>query len=298
MELRQLRYFIAVAEELHFGRAAQKLFVTQPALSQQIAQLENELGVELFVRASRTHQRKVVLTEAGENLLNDARRILQLSQRAVENTRRIGLKQQVLRFGIYKMTLRERIEEIMNLFARHFPDAELILTEHNTPDQVQQALLSESIDLGFTLLPLKYEALQAKVIRKGHLALIMSIHHPRAKEPGLTLESLENEKWIEINRLIHPFHEQIEAMCQQAGFSRQGKIVQEVSSLELLISMVKVGKGIAFISSAYDLGKESNIVMRRLENADHSPQQNVEISNALAFRSPGTPLIQAFMALL
>ena len=90
MELRQLKYFVGVAEELHFGHAAQKLFVSQPALSQQVKLLEAELGVELFVGFKRTQLHKVELTEAGRALLTDAKRILQLSDKAIRNASQAG----------------------------------------------------------------------------------------------------------------------------------------------------------------------------------------------------------------
>ncbi|HOY20291.1 MAG TPA: LysR substrate-binding domain-containing protein [Haliscomenobacter sp.] len=294
MELRQLRYFVAVAEDLHFSKAAQKLFVSQPALSQQIALLENEIGVELFVRASRQHLRKVELTEAGESFVIAARKILQLSQQAIEQARQIGLHQQVLQVGVYKTALRERLVELLQVLNHDFPKVEVKLVEFPTPQSVQAAVLAENIDLGFTLLPLHYPELSAKVIKKGSLKVILSQQHQRALEPSLTLESLQNEKWVEITRNLHPVYDEIEAMCQKAGFSRVGKIVQEVSSLELLISLVEVGRGIAFISSAYDLSREPNIVVKELVQADGSLFESVAIDSALVYLGKnGSPLVMA-----
>ena len=294
MELRQLRYFVAVAEDLHFSKAAQKLFVSQSALSQQIALLENEIGVELFVRASRQHLRKVELTEAGESFVTAARKILQLSQQAIEQARQIGLHQQVLQVGVYKTALRERLVELLQALNHDFPKVEVRLVEFPTPHSVQAAVLAENIDLGFTLLPLHYPELSAKVIKKGSLKVILSQQHQRALEPSLTLESLQNEKWVEITRSLHPVYDEIEAMCQKAGFSRVGKIVQEVSSLELLISLVEVGRGIAFISSAYDLSREPNIVVKELVQADGSLFESVAIDSALVYLGKnGSPLVMA-----
>jgi DNA-binding transcriptional LysR family regulator len=201
-----------------------------------------------------------------------------------------------LRLGLYKMNLRQRVVEMMHLFDKNFPEVEVTLKEFDTPQQVQEALLEENIDLGFTLEPLKYEALSAKVIKKGYLKVILPLQHPRAQEESLTLSSLHNEKWIEISRQWHPMYEEIEKICQSAGFSRSGKIVQEVSSLELLVSMVEVGKGIAFISSAYDLSRDPNVALRRLVNPDGSPLRALEITNALAWKNPGSPLLRAFLA--
>jgi DNA-binding transcriptional LysR family regulator len=294
MELRQLRYFVAVAEELHFSKAAQRLYVSQPALSQQIALLENEIGVELFIRASRQHLRKVELSEAGQHFLLAAQKILQLSQQAIEQAREIGLHQQVLHVGVYKTALRERIVELLQVLNRDFPNVEVKLVEFPTPQSVQEAVLAEKIDLGLTLLPLHYAELNAKVINKGSLRVILSQQHPRALEASLSLASLRDERWVEITRNLHPVYDEIEQMCQLAGFSRMGKIVQEVSSLELLISLVEVGRGIAFISSAYDLSKEPNIVVKELVHSDDSPFVSVAIDSALVYLGKnGSPLVRA-----
>ena len=99
---------------------------------------------------------------------------------------------------------------------------------------------------------------------------------------------------MEITRNLHPVYDEIEQMCQLAGFSRMGKIVQEVSSLELLISLVEVGRGIAFISSAYDLSKEPNIVVKELVHMDDSPFVSVAIDSALVYLGKnGSPLVRA-----
>ena len=121
MELRQLKYFVGVAEELHFGQAARKLFVTQSALSQQIKLLEVELGTELFVGIKRTKWHKVELTEAGALFLTDAQRILQLSEKAIQNIRQVVAKKQAITLGVFKLILPERIMGMIELFSTHYP---------------------------------------------------------------------------------------------------------------------------------------------------------------------------------
>ncbi len=299
MELRQLKYFVAIAEELHFGNAATKLFVSQSALSQQIQLLENEIGIELFVRIKRKQQRKVELTEAGNAFLIDSRKILQLSQKAVENARRIGLHQETIRLGVYKMLLKERIIEIISLFSKHFPTVEMKIVELPTYQSVQDGLMEETIDLGLTLLPLINDLLTAKTTQQGHLKVIMSINHPLAKQDFLKLFDFQHEKWVEISKSLHPFYDEIENACQEAGFSRIHNIIQEVSSLELLCSLVSLDIGIAFVPSLFNLSHIEGIVVKNVMNNDHLLFEQIKINHAIAYKNNRiSPLIEAFMGLV
>ena len=299
MELRQLKYFVAIAEELHFGNAANKLSVSQSALSQQIQLLENEIGIELFIRIKRKQQRKVELTEAGNSFLIDSRKILQLSQKAVENARRIGLHQEIIRLGVYKMLLKERIIEVISLFSKHFPTVEMKIIELPTYQSVQDGLMEETIDLGLTLLPLFNDSLTAKTTQQGHLKVIMCLNHPMAKQEFLKLSDFQHEKWVEINKSLHPFYDEIESACQEAGFSRIPNIIQEVSSLELLCSLVSLGIGIAFVPSLFNLSHIEGILVKNVVNDNDSLFEEIKINHAVAYKnSQISPLIEAFMGLV
>jgi DNA-binding transcriptional LysR family regulator len=299
MELRQLKYFVGVADELHFGRASEKLYVSQPALSQQIHLLEDEIGIELFSRVKRTQQRKVELTEAGSVFLIEAKNILQLADKAIETARRIGLQQKVIKLGVYRMMIRTRILEIIRIFSENFPDIELKLVELPTFLAVQDGLFDETIDIGITLLPLKYNQLTETPFKTGYLKVMLSENHPLAKEENLRLEQLKNEKWIEINKSIHTVFEDIERMCKNAGFSRESFIVQEVSSIELLGGLVSLGVGIAFVPSFYDASRVQGVVCKEIVNADGSPYKEVSIKQAICYKtSTSTPTIQALTTLV
>jgi DNA-binding transcriptional LysR family regulator len=291
MELRQLKYFVTIAEELHFNRASEKLFVSQPALSQQIQLLENEIGVELFEKIKRKKLRKVELTKAGEAFLMDAKKILQLSQKAIENARRIGLQQKTIRLGVYKMLLKERIIEVITLFSINFPDTEIKIIELPTFVSVQDALVEETVDVGLTLLPLRYEELTAKTTQQGHLVVILSEKHPLANQEYIKLSALKNEKWVEISKTLHPVYDEIEKACLQAGFSRIPNIVQEVSSLELLCSLVSLGIGIAFTPSLFNLNHVEGIVVKTVINDDNSPFVEIEINHSIAFKKGNNSLL-------
>ena len=284
MELRQLKYFVAIADELHFNHAAEKLFVSQPALSQQIQLLEEEIGVELFVKIKRKKLRKVELTKAGEAFLVDAKKILQLSQKAVENARKIGLQQQIVRLGVYKMLLKERIVEVITLFSNNFPSLEIKIIELPTFVSVQDALVEETIDLGLTLMPLRHPELTAKTTQQGHLVVILPQKHPLANQTSVKLSTLKDEKWVEITKSLHPVYDDIENACQHAGFSRIQNIVQEVSSLELLCSLVGLGIGIAFIPSLFNVNHFEGIVIKTVLNDDNSPFDAIEINHSIAYK--------------
>ena len=299
MELRQLKYFVGVAEELHFGHAAQKLFVSQPALSQQIKLLEGEIGVELFVGIKRRQLRKVELTEAGAAFLVEARRILQLSQKAIENARQVGAKQQVVTLGVFKLILPERIMAMLNLFSTHFPTVEIKLVELTTIEQVQEWVANERVDLGLTVLPLVFEGLTGRQYAQADYSILMNRSHPLATQSAVKLESLQQEKWIDHGREAGLFFGQIEEVCRQANFSRESNIVQVVPSFDLLKSMVRLGKGIAFIPASLDLRHEPSLLSMPIINADSTPFKQIVIQHVLIFKAERAgPLPKALAGLV
>jgi len=297
MELRQLRYFAEVATALHYGRAAERLCVSQPALSQQIQLLERELGVELFDHQQRTRQRKVVLTEAGTVFLAEAQRLLRLSREAIETVRRVGGLHKTVELGYYQLLRPDRLVGIMQRFAQHFPDVQFHLHELPTFRAVQEALLAETIDLGLTLLPLLHAELAARPFGQGGLVVALPAAHPLAALPEVPLGALAHEKWVEISRPLHPVYDEIEHLCQQAGFSRRGAIAQEVSSLELLSNLVSLGIGIAFVPSFFDLERVPGVVARPLRMPAGAAE--VVLTQCVAYLAarPG-PLLQALVALV
>ncbi|QHT65476.1 LysR family transcriptional regulator [Rhodocytophaga rosea] len=298
MELRQLRYFIEVAQELHFGKAAEKLFISQSALSQQIQLLEEEIGVDLFVRAKRIKQRKVELTEVGLSFLEDAMQVIRQSELAIEKARNLGQSTNELRVGFFKLALREWIVEMMHEVSRLIPDVEVKIMEFPTVESIQDGLLEYKIDLGMTLLPLKDESLAYKVYKTDHLHVIMSEYHPLASSDTIQLEGLKQEKWVIINKPLHPFYDYIERMCQKAGFSREKNIVQEVSSHEMMCSLVSLNIGIAFMPSLFDLSKEPGIVSKKVLRNSLVPSE-IEVNHAIAWRKKQvSPLVKTVIQMI
>ncbi len=299
MELRQLKYFAGVAEQLHFGNAARRLFISQPALSQQIKLLEAELGVELFVGISRNKLHKVELTDAGRIFLDDARRILQLSDKAVRNVRQVGAKQQVINLGVFKLILPERVMGIIELFSSQFPLVEIRLVELANPVQVQLSIASEQIDLGLSVLPLVCEGLTANQYTQADYTILMNRQHKLAHNKAVMLAQLNDEKWIDHGPEAGLFYTQLEEVCRNAGFHRESNIAHYVPSFDLLKSMVRSGKGIAFIPASLDLMQESNLVSMPIVNADGTPFKEIVIRHVLVHRSEqSSPLVQALSGLI
>jgi DNA-binding transcriptional LysR family regulator len=193
MELRHLRYFVAVAEELHFNRAAERLHMAQPPLSQQIKQLETELGVELFHRRTK---RQVQLTEAGQVLLQAAYSILAQLDQAVCETQRAGRGETgSLTIGFTSSVVYDVLPAILHQFRQHFPQVDLVLQELTTTQQ-EEALQNQRIEVGFCHPPIKDTSLVSETIRLEPLVVVLPATHPLATEPTLSLCSLADEPFI------------------------------------------------------------------------------------------------------
>lgn len=290
MELRQLRYFVALAEQLHYGKAASELCITQPALSQQIRLLEVELGVDLFVRSRRLIQRRVDLTEAGLVLLREARQVLHVSQQAIDLTRQAG-QQRTLRMGVFKTLLRSRIVAVLHVFSQRLPQVDIQLMEFPSYLTVQQALLEHTIDLGLTIMPLQFSQLSAIPFTRGSMSILLPAQHPLAAQAYLHLDDLRDEAWVEIPAPLNPVYEAVNALCQKLGYQR--RIVQEVSSLELLAELVQFGRGIGLIPSHLNVNHLPGVVVRPLVDASQSPYPSLELEHVVAYLpDQQSPIIQ------
>jgi DNA-binding transcriptional LysR family regulator len=283
MELRQLKYFITIAEELHFGRAAEKLLVTASALSQQIHLLEGELKVDLFNQSKRVNFRRVELTEAGRVFLEEARKTIKQSDIAIEKARNAHKKEVTIRFGVFKTILPERVESMMELFTTHFPEIKIKIVELVSSNSLQDALNNDLVDLGLTVLPLKYATLNSVIYSETHFGILMNKKHPFALQPTIELKTLASEKWVDYGKEVNPFYDDMESVCLQEGFSRENTITQVVPSIELLKRWVNLEKGIAFVPVSFDLSKEPNLVVKHIINADGTPFDQIPIQSALAF---------------
>jgi DNA-binding transcriptional LysR family regulator len=215
VELRHLRYFIAVAEELNFSRAAERLHMAQPPLSAAIRQLERELGVDLFIRTTR----EVSLTDAGRAFLDGARRTLADADRAAEDAKRAGAGELGrLRIAYSWSTRFETLPALGRAFRAGHPDVELLAQEMWNA-RMAPAFRSGSIDLALSLCPDIAAELELAPIRKERLVALLPSAHPLAGEEAIPLSSLAEEEFILFPREIAPrLHDAFVAIFRRAGF--------------------------------------------------------------------------------
>ncbi|MGZ0150545.1 LysR family transcriptional regulator [Kribbella sp. WER1] len=205
MELRQMRYFVGVAEELHFGKAAERLYISTPTLSQQIKQLEREVGTTLLIR----HSRGVELTPAGQVFLTRARETLQAAGLALKDTRRAaGLDEPVLRLGLLNGIPGWLPAALEQLATERFPTSTVTLEAGTTTDQLRM-LGSGEIDLGLVRTPLTLPAaITSEQLATEELGVLLTATHPLATRPELDLDDLAGLELIWIPRAAAPeFHD-------------------------------------------------------------------------------------------
>jgi DNA-binding transcriptional LysR family regulator len=218
VELRHLRYFIAVAEELNFSRAAERLHMAQPPLSAAIRQLERELGVDLFTRTTR----EVTLTEAGQAFLEGARRTLADADRAAEDAKRAGAGEiGRLRLAYSWSTRFETLPALGRAFRASHPGVELLGQEMWNARMIS-AFRSGSIDLALSLCPEIAAELELAAIRKERLVALLPEGHPLAGEEAIPLSSLADEEFVLFPREIAPrLHDAFVAIFRRAEFEPQ-----------------------------------------------------------------------------
>jgi DNA-binding transcriptional LysR family regulator len=286
IELRLFRYFVAVAETLHFSRAAESLGMAQPPLSQQIQKLERELGVQLFRRS----QRKVELTEAGKVFLEQAQRTLRAAGQAVEDARRAGAgKAGRLAIGmVSSATYEDLIPAVVLRFRVQCPNVELALQELTTPQQIK-LLHTGEIQLGFVRPPIQDPAIALEIVKREPLLVALPVAHPLARRKQIPIAALAAESWV--NLPADPemgFYTLVQSLCRDAGFT---PVVSQVAmQIHTLISLVAAGLGVTLVPSSVSSLRRAGVVYRKL--AGHGPL--VETSAAWLKSAP-SPVLDNFL---
>ncbi|MEM9906024.1 MAG: LysR family transcriptional regulator [Cyanobacteria bacterium P01_D01_bin.44] len=288
MELRHLRYFVMVAETLHFGQAAERLQMTQPALSKQIAGLEKELNVQLFSRTRRTVQ----LTPAGQVLLEAANPILLQIDEMIQRVKRTASGQEgSLTIGFSTTATATVLPTLVHRFRDRCPKVEIVMTELCTEAQVR-ALNERKIDLAFLHPPIDERGLKLHPILTEDFRVVLPKQHPLVQHEPIPVAALAGESFI-----LHPRHEGpvlydgFIRLCHQLGF--QPKIVKETLSLQSRVCLVAAGVGITFVSESAQDRVGPNVICKPLADCP------IQLHFAAAWRQDAIPpTLREFLTLL
>ena len=244
MELRHLRYFVAVAEALCFTKAAEKLRLAQPSLTRQVRNLEDEIGVKLFDRSKR----RVTLTEAGRLFLFDSKRVLAICAESVAAVQQVnGGESSDLNIGYVANIHYGLLPATLGAFRKLRPGVALNLFDMTSAEQFL-ALDSRKIDLGFVGLPpaLSGHALLSECVARDTMLVAIPVGHPLAKNPKLKLADLAPQFFIGRSTKTYPgAREWLTETCQEAGFTP--RILQEADSEPILMQFVADGLGVALL---------------------------------------------------
>ncbi|MDD3763532.1 MAG: LysR substrate-binding domain-containing protein [Nevskiales bacterium] len=261
MELRHLRYFLAVAEELHFTRAAERLGIGQPPLSQQIQALERELGTELFRRLPRG----VALTDAGRIFLDDARAILKDVQRATDRVQRVARGELGrIRVGmINSAPFHPFIPNVIREFRRRYPGVALTLQENSTP-LLADALQNDQVDIAFVR-PLIGDSggLLTRHLFDEEVVIALPSGHALARRRSLPLLALSLEPFVLFPRSVGSgLYDEIIATCRKVGFSP--RIVQETLQVTSIVNLVAAGLGVSLVPASMQQVHTDGVAYRRI----------------------------------
>ncbi|MBF0675239.1 LysR family transcriptional regulator [Pseudomonas sp.] len=291
MELRHLRYFVAVAEELHFGRAAEVLGISQPPLSQQIQALEQELGVRLFDRTNR----RVSLTDAGRLFLDETRQTLAQVNKSVDVARRAEQGELgELQIGFTASApFVSIIPRAIFAFRQAFPAVHLNLEEMNSRD-VSQAVIDERLQIGM-IRPLALpDTLEAVELFTEPLVALVHADHPLAEggDAGVHLSELAEQPFVFFPRTHGTgLYDQLVGLARQAGFTP--RIAQEAHEALTIIGLVAAGLGVSVLPASFRRIRIDGVVFR--------PLLDTEATTAVWLikrRLEHSPLAQAFIDLV
>ncbi|MFJ1470528.1 LysR substrate-binding domain-containing protein [Massilia orientalis] len=290
MELRHLRYFVAVAEELSFTRAAERLHIGQPPLSQQIQALEHEIGARLFER----NRRRVLLTEAGRLFLGDARRMLALSEQAKETARRAHLGEAgELRVGFtFSTPFTPLFARVVRRYRQQYPGVRLTFLEIPTQPQLAK-IEARELDVGFVRpgpMPLP-RTVALTMLRQDPLLLVLPADAPLARKKHIAVKDLADQAFVVFpEKTGTGIYHQIFDLCRAAGFTPH--IAMEAGEPSTIIGLVAAGCGISVLPSSFEGIHMEGVVYRPLADPDATTAMLLA-----RHAEGGGPLVDAFVAL-
>jgi DNA-binding transcriptional LysR family regulator len=287
MELRHLRYFVAVAEELHFRRAAERLHMSQPPLSQQIRALENDVGVELLVR----DRRGVSLTTAGRAFLAEAYNVLGAAEHAVAIAHQAARGDMGdLSIGFVGSTVYGLVPELLRAFGEEHPAVRVRLREMTSAAQMS-ALQVREIDIGFLRPPVSAEGVTVETLFEEPLVVALPTDHPLAGTARVDVRRLRDEAIVSLSPYEAPgLYTATEATLAAAGVVPH--VVQTVTELPTAVGLVAAGLGVTLVPASLVGLNRSGVVYRPLKGRPHM------VRFAVAYRSRSQPpVVQAFLDL-
>ncbi|OLV16846.1 LysR family transcriptional regulator [Deinococcus marmoris] len=262
MELRHLRHFVALAEEEHFGRAAERVFVVQQALSNSVRNLEEEVGVPLVLRTTR----RVQLTPAGQEFLVGARETLALAGQTVERARRAARGEVGrLTVGFVSGLAFGGLPEIVRRFRELYPNVSVDLRELTAPEQ-EAGLRGAVLDVGLMLLPVRAANLDSRALWRQPLVAALPAGHPLARKRRLKISDLAPEPFVFFPRQLRAtYFDQVMRWCAGAGFTPN--VVQEAIEIPTLLSLVAAGVGVFLPIEFFNRLSLPGVVYRPVEDA-------------------------------
>ncbi|WP_367068767.1 LysR family transcriptional regulator [Oryzisolibacter sp. LB2S] len=286
MELRLLHYFATLAEELHFGRAAQRLCISQPPLSVAIKQLEQELDAQLFERSSKG----VRLTAAGEHLLIKARQLLALSHQAAQETRDVARGTVGhLRLGFVGSSLYRGLPQALERMQQSHPQVRVDMLEANSAEQIL-GLQQMRLDVALVHSIQPPEGIASQLIVDEPFVVCLPDSHPLCAETSIDLARLKDERLILFSNLVSPtYHQRIYEMCLAHGFAPE--VRHEVRHWLSVISLVSLGQGVALVPAAMERVGLPRLAFRPLRG-EHPRSEML----AMWRSTPANPLVQALLA--
>jgi DNA-binding transcriptional LysR family regulator len=289
MELRHLRYFVAVAEQLSFTRAAALLHMAQPALSVQIRQLEDELGVELFDRSRRA----IALTHAGETMLGESRRLLASLDRSVDLVRRVGAGAiGSIAVGFVPSASNSVLPSLLRRFWEAHPDVAVTLREM-APGDLVDGLHGGNLDISFLYLPFSDPLLDHLVIVREPFVAALPFDHPLARETTVDVADLRDEPFVTPadHGMMPGLHAKVTAICHAAGFVPRA-VQDDVWLVQTIVALVAAGVGVALVPSSSQAQARAGVVYRPLR-----PRSTHEAELAAVWRrTDQSPALGSFLA--
>jgi DNA-binding transcriptional LysR family regulator len=260
MELRHLRYFVAVAEERNFTRAAERLHIAQPPLSRQMQQLEETLGVDLIEKGTRPLR----LTEAGQFFLAHARPLLDQVRDLKSMTQRVGKLERTLSAGFVASTLYGLLPDIIRRYRERHPGVDVTLHEMTTVEQIK-ALKEGRIDVGFGRIKSEDPSIRRILLREERMVVALSPGHRLIDRESVRLMDLIHEPLLVYPKAPRPsFADQVLAAFNQTNLMPDH--VTEVRELQIAMGLVAAGQGVSIVPESVEGMHHRNVVYRKLED--------------------------------